>query len=407
MHGSWVSVGSIVQQRVAVEGFGIDRVVVHVVGGIVETGVCTHFQPWLDLRVSVDTAIILLLVAVSEDAVVATIVERDVDIAFLHAIREADGMVLLNTCSEHLVNPVVALSVLIGLHLVGTKGQVGTQQGVVDVCLTVCRGMVEHIAVGEGIDAEVAQLLSVHRLGKMALRRGADKSGIAHLALAKLCFLGSNHHNTVCAPDAIDSGGTGIFEHLDILHIVGVDAAESTERVVHHLSIDHIDRVRAGIDGVHTTNLDGTVIGRIGVGDDRDARHTALDGFVDIGNRALLQRLGIHHRHRTRQITLAHDGSDDDDLVEGGILFLQLNFEIPVSYFHFLGCETNIGNGKFGIGIGLHRKITVNVGNGALGSACYSDTGANDRFCSLVDHITFDCDQLRHRMERCANDNKE
>ena len=111
------------------------------------------------------------------------------------------------------------------------------------------------------------------------------------------------------------------------------------------MSVDHIDRVRAGVDGVHTTNLDGTVIGRIGAGDDRDARHTALDGFVDIGNRALLQRLGIHHRHRTRQITLAHDGTDDDDLVEGGILFLQFNFEISVSYFHFLGFEPNIGNG--------------------------------------------------------------
>ena len=75
MHGSGVSVGSIVQQRVAVEGFGIDRVVVHVVGGIVETGVCTNFQPRLDLCVGVDTTVILLLVAVSQNAVVAAIVE--------------------------------------------------------------------------------------------------------------------------------------------------------------------------------------------------------------------------------------------------------------------------------------------------------------------------------------------
>ena len=75
MHGSWVSVGRIVQQRVTVEGFGVDRVVVHVVGGIVETGVCTNFQPRLDLCVGVDTTVILLLVAVSQNAVVAAIVE--------------------------------------------------------------------------------------------------------------------------------------------------------------------------------------------------------------------------------------------------------------------------------------------------------------------------------------------
>ena len=89
--------------------------------------------------------------------------------------------------------------------------------------------MVEHIAVGKGVDAEVAQLLCAHGLGKMALCRGTDKSGIAHLALAALRFLGGNQHHTVGASATIDGCGTGILEHLDVLHVIGVDAAESTK----------------------------------------------------------------------------------------------------------------------------------------------------------------------------------
>ena len=132
-----------------------------------------------------------------------------------------------------------------------------------------------------------------------------------------------------------------------------------------------------------------------------------MDGFVDIGHRTLFQCLGVHHSHGSCQIALAHDCTDDDHLVKRGVLFIQHNLEISVSHLHFLGLETNIGDGQLGIGIGLQGEVAVDVGNGAFGGARNRDTGTNDRLCGLVNHITFNSGQLRHRVERCAYDNNE
>ena len=132
-------------------------------------------------------------------------------------------MVVLNTGLCHLLEPVVALAALVAGKLLLVEGDVGLHEGIVDILLTVCTGIVIHISVGISLSTHIEELLGIHCFGTMTDSRETYPTIVRELSFALLTLLGGDNDYTVGSTRTVECGCRCVFEHLYRLNVVHVD----------------------------------------------------------------------------------------------------------------------------------------------------------------------------------------
>ena len=154
-----------------------------------------YLQPVVDVVFTVDVAgkALVEILVTCHDAIVARVVERHVEVAFVVTVLEVDAVLLHQGFLEHGIAPVSVCSVPEAC-VVGAKSLV-----IVDV------------------------LLGVHHLGLAAHALDGPLSTVRDFALSCLAALGGDHDDTVAGLCTVDGCRSSILEHLHALYVIGVD----------------------------------------------------------------------------------------------------------------------------------------------------------------------------------------
>ena len=224
---SVVLVGSVVNEGVSErEGIVVHRAVGHLVLNVCIRGVRTNLQPRLDIRLGVDTSVILVLLGAFNNSVKAAVAKTDVNAGVVRPLREAYAVVVLDTGLGHLVKPVVALSAAVACELLVGEHCVRTHDYVVPVCLLLSFssvGIVVGITCSVCIGTQLEELLSVHRSGAVTHGREAYPSVVAYGTFALAALLRRNDDYTVGTARTVQSSSRSVLQHFDRLYVVYVD----------------------------------------------------------------------------------------------------------------------------------------------------------------------------------------
>ena len=189
-----------------------------------------------------------------------------------------------------------------------------------------------------------------------------------------------------------------------MLHVVGVDAAETSKVVAHDHTVNHIDRVGAGIDSVHTAHTDAGIVAGTCARLNEYTRYTTLQSLVDIGDRLLGEGLAIDTAYRTGKVALLHDCSDYHHFVKFRPVLHNGDIDRGRAlHFHFLGDESDIGDCQLVTIIGLQLEISVKVSHHTIGCACDNHTGSDNRLARDILHVTGN-NALRHNLATKAGE---
>ena len=231
---------------------------------------------------------------------------------------------------------------------------------------------------------------------------------IVHLQLLLLLTtLSRDNHHTISCTGTVDSTCRSILQHLDGLDIVWREVAN---RGTHGHTVDHIQRSGATetTDTTDTNQWVGTgltVRGNLHTGD------LTFQHRGDIGVRHTLQFVGIHDRHRTRQVGfLLNTITYNHHLLKHLSVAFQNNLtEVSASVDRNLKIlETYIAYHDSGISRNAQFEITVEVGNGSRLSTLHLDSSANQRFPILVNNLTTNLDGLLgHRCHHRSRTDRE
>ena len=123
-----------------------------------------------------------------------------------------------------------------------------------------------------------------------------------HADLALRAFLGRDDNHTVRRTASVDRSGSGVFQHLNTLDVVGVQLMHTRGR---RHTVDDVERGGRGVERTHTTDLHTCRTGRITVGGDVQTRHFALQRLHRVVLLLLLKVFGGDGTDCTRQIRLA------------------------------------------------------------------------------------------------------
>jgi len=189
----------------------------------------------------------------------------------------------------------------------------------------------------------IGKLAQVHDVETIDLPRGGHRTVVGELGLAAVTFLRGDEHHAVGTLRTVDGRGRGILEHFHAHNVGGVEQRERRHRRMAAVSqriaqsearaavvatlpyhaVDHIERVRIGIDRGQTADVDrhgraGRTRGLHG----SDTRYTPLQGLVHIGNGCRLERFLVERGRGTGQVALLHHAiAHHNDLVQGILVF--------------------------------------------------------------------------------------
>ena len=314
--------------------------------GASEGGIGTHFQPFLDHVVGIDTSGIFLLLAFLNHTLVVHISHAEVEVALLGGIGETHHVILLEACTIHCIQPVAVEVVLVSFLLIISKDLVTSHHHIIDIFFYVASRvhMLETIHIG--FLTKFEEVFRTHCLRCIGIGLHTKPSIVCHLTLAFGCFLGSDDYDTIGTTRTIECGSRSILEHLNRSHIVQVDGTEARITIVHDETIHHIDRVGRAIDGIDTTDTDGGIIGRTSWGCDKHTSHLALERLIDIVDWTFLEGLGIHAHDSTRQITLLHDSTYQHHLIERIDILLEENLHVLTRHLDRLRIISDIRDGN-------------------------------------------------------------
>ena len=226
----------------------------------------------------------------------------------------------------------------------------------------------------------------------MCIHGGGNRSVDVDFHPAFLAFLGCDDDDAVGRTATVDGGGSRILQHL---HAFYVAAVQFVHTGFGRHAVNDIKRIVV-VQRSDTTDTDSGRTGRRAVCRDVHTWNTALQCLHGVVLVLLGQFVDADHRHGACQVGLALGSvTGHDHLVQlAGIrlqLYLQslsgLQFHILISYIRYNDCGTLRC---------LERKITVNVGDGSIGSTFLYDRCTDDRFSLFVHHLSADICVLRH-----------
>ena len=208
--------------------------------------------------------------------------------------------------------------------------------------------------------------------------------------MAGLTLLGGHEDDTVGTAATVDGGCRGVLQNVDRLDVAGVQRLNAGSRHEGH-TVDHVERLVALVERTLTADADRTELTRALVGGDVDTCCLALQGLEGVVHRTVVQLLFANVDHRACDVALLlRTITDDDHLVEQLTVFLQRDVDSRLAgHGHGLRRIADIRNDQTSIaGNPLNGVVTIEVGNGSVGSTFHHDAGTDDRLAAGVDHIT-------------------
>ena len=207
----------------------------------------------------------------------------------------------------------------------------------------------------------LVQLTGVHQALAAEIGLGQTHGRLEiELQPVALGLLGGDDDDTAVGLGTVHTGGTGVLQDSDSLHIVGIEG--SADDTVHH-----VERLLRSVQRGSTADADGSRGARQAAGiDDGDTRDLALQHLAEVAGHDILEFLFIHDRDGTGDFPSGLGGiTQDDDLVQQ--LLVLFHGEVDralVSDGNLLGFETDAGEDQYGIGP-IHRdgKLSIHVGD--------------------------------------------
>ena len=230
-------------------------------------------------------------------------------------------------------------------------------------------------------------ILTFHHVETLAKRGQRNITAIvgsgAALALASL---GRDQDHTCGTTRTIDSGSRSILQYVDTLYILRSHTGEAAFQTV-----NQYERCVSTLEGDDTTQADagsGTRVTRAIA--DGQTSHLTFNQVTSIVDITLSEVLSLYAGDSRGDITLAlRTITDDDDLVQEGIVFLEGHVATGL---HLLGYEADVTHDKRCVAVGnIQRVVTVVVGDGCVLGALLSHRGADNRLALGV------CDNTLHR----------
>ena len=292
----------------------------------VVVGTETAHEPGLGLQVDaagdhvvighVDRILLEIVLVLHAFAVI--IAQAHVVAVLLAAALDSDAVILRNRGAEHVVGPFGAERPFAALDF-GDRGVIGAVRpylsGIRPFSATVLVGFVFEPCHLHGV-TPVIELV--------AENADADLSRKPDVVVLLPAAFGRYHDDAVGSARTVNCGRRGIFQHLNRLDDVRIDAGQ-VARVAHRHAVDHHQRRIGAVDGADTAHAHRHVSFRavIGIVDYRQAGHAALQQLVDRTGRNLRYIRGLHGSHAARQVALLHRTvTDHDNLFDQfGILF--------------------------------------------------------------------------------------
>ena len=229
-------------------------------------------------------------------------------------------------------------------------------------------------AAGDNVDTKVALIVDLHRL-------------------VLLTVLGSDDNHTICSTRTVDGACRSVLQHLDGLDVVRREVANGR---THGHTVDDIQRSGAS-ERTQTTNLHRGISTRLTVRRNLYTCHLTFKHRRDVRIRHTLQFLGVHNRHRTRQISfLLRTVTHDNHLIQHVVVRLQLDLindgapadsDFPVLVAHITYHECSIR-------CRINLEVTVHIGHTSRLSTFHPDSSTNQGFPGLVYHLTLNLDGL-------------
>ncbi len=288
-------------------------------------------------------------------------------------------MVVRDGRAGSLVLPVgIVERIAVGIEVAAVVEPVGTvERPVVAVVF---------VLVLQTLHEGVAPLLGVEHVHLAGHGTDAERALIAHLGAGFTLetALGGHHDDTVGTAGTVDGGSRSVLEYFHRFNVVRVDQRE----VGHHHTVDHIERVGAGIDGRHTadnhTGCRGAQVVRVG-------EHVDTSGLTAkvVESREVLilcQFFALGHGDGTCDVALAHGTvTHNDHLVKRGIVGLQGHLQRgSARERHHLVLISDEGDLYFVAGLGIESKLTVEV-SGTTGLVRQQqNAGARHRLALLI-----------------------
>ena len=232
--------------------------------------------------------------------------------------------------------------------------------------------------------------------------------------LTYLTTLGGNHDNPVGSARTVDSGSGSILEDVHRSDVLRVERAEDTgstsdSGVLDGHTVDDDQRVVAGIERSTTTDTDTAGSTGRSFGSDLHPCDLTDEEIAGSGDSTLLEALFIEGADRSGEVLLLHRAvADDDDFLEVLCAFFKDDLQRLRS--------TAEGNSLRGVpDAGDHEvtslgstqgKVTVDVGDDALGCLLDTDGSTDDGFTLVVYYLPLDLDFLCPRWS-CQEEQSE
>ena len=163
---------------------------------------------------------------------------------------------------------------------------------------------------------------------------------------------------------------------------------EVVDAVAHGDAVHHVEWRVGGIDGACAADEDATHCSGALAGGDVHTGCLALERFEGVAHRAAVELLLIDACEGARDIALALDAvSHDDHFVEQGVVLLEYYIDIvfPIQ-FDVLREITHITECQGGVGGGVERELSVQVGDGTDAGSILDDRHTDERLSRLIGH---------------------
>ena len=145
---------------------------------------------------------------------------------------------------------------------------------------------VRHVGFGIADDIVVRDLARVHPPAAFEL----------HFGIARFTLLGGDEHHTVGTARTVECGRSGVFEHRDVVDVIGVDRREVA--VVGN-AVEDDEGIHLGIDRTETADADGGGgAGLTVVAGGLHAGHGAVEGARNVGDLTIFELLRAHRGGR-------------------------------------------------------------------------------------------------------------
>ena len=205
-----------------------------------------------------------------------------------------------------------------------------------------------------------------------------------HIAFGTV--FGGDEYHTVGTTRPVDGCGGGIFQYLN-----GIDVLRIQEVGIgsHLHTVYHIERFGVAVDGAYTT--DAYLCH--GIGCAVLCRHEYAGGrtlqpLSQIDGRTLHHFGGVDGSHGTGDVApLGRTVADDHHIAQGAVVCFERDNEVlPATHIHGLRFVAYVGDGKFGIGGGIHAELSVQIGDAAFLRTDHPDGSPDNRFARFVIH---------------------